>query len=337
MPRLSPEERNRAIGMLNAGISIGRIAAIFNVSRQTVCGLRQRFNRTGRVDDLPRSGRPRVTSAVDDRYIRLSSLRSRFTPATTLRNEFYRHSGNNISVYTVRRRLRQAGLRARRPLIAVPLRDEHRQARHLWANQHLNWNRAQWNSVLFSDESRFNVDFADRRQRVYRRRNERWSRCCISEHDRFGGGSVCVWGGVTWNGRTDLIRIDGNLTARRYIDEILRPVVTPFINQHPGYLFQQDNARPHTAYITRAYFNANNINLLQWPSRSPDLAPIEHVWDYLGRHARERHDVSTRDRMWQALRQEWQAMPQQEIQRVIGSMRRRCIACVRSNGGHTRY
>ena len=63
-----------------------------------------------------------------------------------------------------------------------------------------------------------------------------------------------VWGGITAHGKTDLVIVDGNLTSRRYIDEILRPVVVPYVqNMGQGALFQDDNARPHRARIVDAY------------------------------------------------------------------------------------
>ena len=109
---------------------------------------------------------------------------------------------------------------------------------------------------------------------------------------------------------------------------VVRLVVSPYMQKYPGGIFQQDNALPHTARLTIQFFQQNNIQVLPWPSRSPDLAPYEHIWDYLGRQDREHHDVSSLDRMWTALYQKWHAMPQQTIRNVIASMRYQCVACV---------
>ena len=160
MPRLSPEERNRALGMLDAGASINRIAAAFHVMARSISRLRQRVRLTGSPGDRPRSGRPRVLTPADDCFIRLTSLRNRFTPATTIRNDIRRLNGVTVNAQTVRNRLRQTGLRARRPLISIPLTDNNRRQRLAWATHHQRWNQRQWNQVLFTDESRFNIDFA---------------------------------------------------------------------------------------------------------------------------------------------------------------------------------
>ena len=83
--------------------------------------------------------------------------------------------------------------------------------------------------VLFTDESRFCVDFTDRRARVWRMPNERFAPVCVAEHDRFGGGSVMVWAGICAQGKTDLHVIDnGTLTALRYVKEILDVYVRPY-------------------------------------------------------------------------------------------------------------
>ena len=101
--------------------------------------------------------------------------------------------------------------------------------------------------------------------------------------DRFGGGSLMVWGGVHYTGKTNLIVIRETLNAQRYFDNILRPVVVPFVRRNNRFVFQQDNARSHIARLSMNFLQTNNVNTLPWPSRSPVLAPIEHVWDMLNR------------------------------------------------------
>ena len=53
---------------------------------------------------------------------------------------------------------------------------------------------------------------------MYRRRNEIYAQCCVRERDRFGGGSVMVWGGIIGNVKTDLVVVQGNLNAQRYVN-----------------------------------------------------------------------------------------------------------------------
>jgi len=193
-----------------------------------------------------------------------------------------------------------------------------------------------WNEVAFSDESRFCVDSRDGRERLWRRTGERYDDCCVRQANRWGGPSVMVWGAISGRYRTPLVVVDGNLNAQRYVDNILRPHLVPFLLDHPELrTFQHDNARPHAARFTTAFLQGENINTMQWPSLSPDLNPIEHLWDELGRRVGGR--ARTRAELIQILRTEWDIIQQQSIQRLVGSMRRRCTACIHNNGGHTRY
>ena len=217
MPRIPPDLRERAIGMLNAGMATNEVARVVGSSSRAIRNLRQRFQVTGRTADLPRSGRPRVTTPGQDRYIMNTHLRNRFQTATgTAANTPGTHN-NRISAQTVRNRLRQGGLLGRRPYVGCVLTRRHRVNRVNWARTHHRWIRQQWNSVLFSDESRFSIHRSDGRVRVYRRRNERYADCCVLERDRFGGGgSVMVWAGIAHGYRTPLVVINGNLNAQQY-------------------------------------------------------------------------------------------------------------------------
>ena len=107
-----------------------------------------------------------------------------------------------------------------------------------------------------------------------------------------------VWAGVTADRRTDLVVVPGILTGQRYIDEILRPHVVPFL--HPmgnNGIFQDVNARPHWARIVDGFLQANNVRRLEWPAMSPDLSCIEHVWDVLGRAVQRR--ITEHSTIWQ--------------------------------------
>jgi transposase len=93
------------------------------------------------------------------------------------------------------------------------------------------------------------------------------------------------WGGISHGLKSPLIVIAGNLTCVRYRDEILRPVADPFVQQH-HLIFQQDNARPHVARVCQDFLANHNINPLDWPPYSPDLSPIEHLWDEMERRVK---------------------------------------------------
>ena len=138
---------------------------------------------------------------------------------------------------------------------------------------------------------------------IYRRRGERFSDACVLETDRFGGGSVMIWGGISHVERTDIKIIDGNLNAARYRDEILATIVLPFLRRHRfSHVFQHDNARCHVACVSMDFLNDNHIHTLPWPALSPDLKLIKHLWDELGRRVRNGlNPPETLDELWRPL------------------------------------
>jgi transposase len=116
MPRLLQNEREQAVGKLLAGMAQTQIANHFNVSRMTIYRLVIRLRDTGNTSDLPRSGRPRVTTLSQNRDIRCIHLRNRFATAMHTARLTPGRTNVRISDQTVRNRLHQCGLRARRPL-----------------------------------------------------------------------------------------------------------------------------------------------------------------------------------------------------------------------------
>ena len=177
----------------------------------------------------------------------------------------------------------------------------------------------------------------DRRRHVWRRRGERYANCAIVEHDQYGGGSLMIWGGISVRARTELLVLNGTPTGQCYINEVLQLVVLPFVQQHHVVL-QDDNARPHRARIVQQFLQQNNVDHLDWPARSPDLSPIELVWDILGQRVWQRVPrPRTLQALGAALKEEWRRIPQLQIARLIRSICRRCVACIDATGGLTRY
>ena len=106
------------------------------------------------------------------------------------------------------------------------------------------------------------------------------------------------------NLKTDLVVIQRNLNAQHYVN-LLNNNLLPFMqNFGPGLTFQHDNARPHTALVT-TNFLAQNVNVLPWPALCPDMNPIEHIWDELGRRVRTNHQINNVQDLTLALQLEW--------------------------------
>uniref|UniRef100_A0A8C7G790 Transposase n=1 Tax=Oncorhynchus kisutch TaxID=8019 RepID=A0A8C7G790_ONCKI len=315
------------------------VARAMNCYVRSVRCLRQSYRETSWTADRPRSCRPRVTTPAQNRYIRTSHLGDRYRMATTTARVTPGTHKPSISAQTVRNRLREAGLGACRPVVRQVHNRHHRQQRLLWAQTHHHWTRQDWQKVFFTEESRFSLTSGDGRICVYRRRNERYTEACTLEQDRFGcGGYVMVWGGVSQHHRSELVVIAGNLNAVRYREDILLPHVVPFLQAHPDTTLQHDNATSHTARSVRDFLQDTDVSVLPWPAKSPDLNPIEHVWNLLNWRLRARA-IPPRN-VWEvagALVDEWGNISQQELANLVQSMRRRCSAVLNETGGHTRY
>ncbi|GFV02623.1 transposable element Tcb2 transposase [Trichonephila clavipes] len=167
--------------------------------------------------------------------------------------------------------------------------------------------RADWPQVVFSDESRFNLWHHDGRIRVRHYAGERHIPECIIERHSGRTPRVKVCGAIAYHGRSQLLRIVGNLNSTRYINEVLQPQAIPFLQGLPGAVFQQGNARPYVAKTVKSYLNSQQIQLLFWPAYSPDMSPIEHVWDIVGqRLARELCPVASTEELWLRIQTIWE-------------------------------
>ena len=146
-----------------------------------------------------------------------------------------------------------------------------------------------------------------------------------------------VWGGIAHGIKSQLIIDAGNMTAVRYRDEILRPATVPLVQQR-NLILQQDNARPHVARVCQDFLANNNIAPLTWPPYSPDLTPVEHMWDELDRRVRKRRNPpATLAQLRNALIDEWNNIPMRTVNALVNSIQRRIRAATAARGGHTQY
>ncbi|GFV72319.1 transposable element Tcb2 transposase [Trichonephila clavipes] len=182
--------------------------------------------------------------------------------ATILQQHLRSATGTTVSTQNVRNQLHGVDLHAPRLMVCVRLTSRHRRDRREWATAHVNWRRNEWSNVLFfSDESRFSVYPDNRRIFIWRDRGSRNNPTFAHESVRFGGGGVLVYGGISIDGRTNLYIIrDGPVTARRYTDEILRPIVVLYAAAiGDDFILMDDNCRPHRANLVEDFLFEEGI------------------------------------------------------------------------------
>ncbi|GBL74188.1 hypothetical protein AVEN_231067-2-1, partial [Araneus ventricosus] len=251
-----------------------------NVHRSVIHRLWNHYQRDQNASRRRGSGRRRITTTPDNRYLLQCARRRGTLTARQLASQLSAAAGRPISHQTVSRKLHEGGLFARRPVVCVPLSPAHTRKRLHWTREHRSWKLEQWGHVLFMSESRFDIQNDSRRTMIWRERYR--DTLSGSKHHRKRSLQrwrvTCLVRGTT-NSRTDLyLFAERSVTAVRYRDEILHPFVRPFIAAMGTFaIFMDDTARPHRARLVRSYLESETISQMAWPARSLDLNPIEHV------------------------------------------------------------
>ncbi len=209
------------------------------------------------------------------------------------------------------------------------------QKRHrvLWAKAHLKWTVSKWKSDLWSDEFKFDILVGNHGRRVLRAKEEGDLPACYQRSVQ-KPASLMVWGCINAYGMDSLHVLEGTMNAERYIkvlEQHMFPSRRRLIQGRPC-VFQQNNAKPHTAAITTAWLRSRRVRVLNWPASSPDISPIENIW----RIIKEKY---LKDEALQQLetyiRQEWDQIPTPKLQKLITSMPRRLQTVWKRRGDAT--
>ncbi|GBO03549.1 Cubilin, partial [Araneus ventricosus] len=267
----------RIIGRLECGRTQLEVSEELGIAQSVISRLWQRFQDDGNVSRCYSTGRPRVTTPNEDRYLAVTAKRNRRSTASDLSPQ--------LSSATA------------------------------WSREHALWTPQQWSCVMFSDESRFSLQSDSRRTFIWRAPGTRYHQENTIERHRYGGAGWLVWGGIILGSRTDLHVQSVTMTGHIYRDVILEQHVRLFRGAMGAeFLFMDDNARPHRANIVDECLQSEDITRMDWLAYSPDLNPIEHVWDMLGRRIADRQLPPTcLPELRRALLAEWCNIPQDQI------------------------
>ena len=213
--------------------------------------------------------------------------------------------------------------------------------RRNFALRYQHWTVDNWKRVVWSDETKISRVGSDWREMVWKKPGRALTEQEVKGTVKFGGGSLMMWGCMTAQGVGYACRIHGNLDAQLYThilgDEFLR-TLEYYGLEVDKIVFQHDNDSKHTSCIARQWLEDNGVEVLDWPSQSPDLNPIEHLWRRLKQQlAGYPTEARSIDELWERVETEWEKIPTQVCVDLIESMPRRVAAVLKAKGGYTKY
>ena len=336
---LSEFQKGLIIGCYLCGKTERQICDITGHSKSTVHYNISKWNYTGTCSNVSRSGRPPKLNVRGLRHVKRVAKANRRSTLTELNSLVCASTSVNVCERTLRSYLHKVGLYGRIAVHKPFISPSNRLKRLSWCKLKSKWSLQQWRSVIWSDEKSFKM-FKCGRQIVWREAKEQQHIDCQVPMVKFGGGSIMVWSFFSWYGLGPLVVIDGILNAEKY-KHILKTHLLPNLKKLSPFrqaIFQDDNAPCHTAKSVVNWKNQQHLSTLDWVGQSPDLNPIEHLWDVLQRVLHKLKPVpNNKAEFTAALHLAWNSIEQTTYRKLVDSMPRR-VASVRANYGYaSRY
>jgi transposase len=335
---ISRDQQATITNRLQNGDSIREAAKAAGVSTTTASKIAKTLN----LDNVGgKPGRPRILTDNDQRVIRRKITSGQVDTAVDMAKHLQDDYDIKCSVQTVRNTLKELGLIAKHKIKKPAISRANRTKRLEFAKKHQHWTVEDWKRVVWSDESKINRLGSDGRKWVWKSPGEGLTSRTITPTVKHGGGNVMVWGCMTAYGVGYLCRIDGGLDSELYCN-ILREELINSIEYYrmdrDHVIFQQDNDPKHTSRRAKECLQDLNLNVLEWPPQSPDLNPIEHLWETLKRQLNAYEDQPTSiHQLWDRVEAEWNKITKNTCLNLIESMSMRIQAVLKSKGGPTKY
>lgn len=335
---LSREIKDLIIKYFQEKKSFRDIAKIVNKSPATVQKIIEKYRTQGNTENKQRSERPSKLTEVKKRLIVRKVKKNPMISAPKVQSEITRETGKSCDPQTIRRVLYSAGFHGRNMRKKPFVNKVNRQKRIKFAKYHEKDELAFWNTVIFSDESKFNIHGSDGRDKVWRKRNTELDPKNMRGTVKHGGGSVMVWGCMAASGVGNLVFIDSIMDRYGYLNILKNNLLESSIKLglDRSFVFQQDNDPKHTSHVVREWLLYNAKNQLKTPPQSPDMNVIEHLWEHLERQIRK-HDIKTKDDLKRVLQEEWYKISPNVTQSLVNSMPSRMKAVLKAKGYATKY
>jgi transposase len=335
------------LGMIVMGfkmeVSPREISKLVGVNENTVKSIKTRYLRTCSALNGTRPGRPKKLSARDERLL-VKSVREDPKKPFGHHKANLENAGVSICIKTLTKYLNDKGYHSFKAAHKLDLKPVHIEKRLAWTLNKVNWGLDDWKRVIWFDESKFNLVGNDGGIRVTRQIGERYKPGHIVPTKKFGSGSVMIWGCFWAGGLGPLVVLDGSVNQEKYIaclrDNFLPWLINLTEEKGTDFIFQEDGASFHTGKLSRKWKSEQNVikGFDFWPAQSPDLNPIEHLWDYLERKIEaRRHQMQNLDQLRACLQDEWQKIPLDLLQKLAYSIPSLCKEVIEAKGRTTKY
>uniref|UniRef100_A0A034WTK7 Transposable element Tcb2 transposase n=1 Tax=Bactrocera dorsalis TaxID=27457 RepID=A0A034WTK7_BACDO len=335
---ISLETRKIIIDLKKKGKSLREIAQIVGRHHTTIKKIIDKFENFKLVENFKRSGRPKVLTEREERQIVGIVRTNPRSSAVQIAKDITADTGKSVSSNTIRRILHKNGFYGRRPRKKPFISKVNKAKRLDYARKYQYEDFSFWSNVLFTDESKFEISGGEKPRKIWRKPNAEFHDQNIQQTVKHGGGSVMVWGCFSAAGVGELDFIETTMNAKGYIG-ILKKNLAPSIaalGLPAEWIFQQDNDPKHKSNLAREFLLYNTKKQLPHPPQSPDLNPIENLWDHLDRQIRKRN-VTSKETLKSALREEWLKISPEYTKTLVESMPCRLKCVIKAKGRQTKY
>ena len=326
--KYSPEYKEEILNYLRAGHSIRNTAKFFQISPQTVINMKHSHYKVN-----PKKPGKKPSYGKHEVLLIKKWINSQLQSGSLVNSRScLEHLELNLKIHTVRRIINSLGYTYDEVERKLPLSKEHKDTRVKWAKKHLE-SGFDFSQVVFTDEKRFSMDGPDGFM-SYGKPGQRVHR--IKRQNR--GGGVMVWGAITSDGSLFVYFIDGKYNGERYAGD-LKKIILPWCKakfRKKTWYFQQDNCTIHKERkFVMPTFTQNKVKLLEWPSRSPDLNPIENIWYMMGRELYQKGQFKSKNELKRAidlLVEQFNTEKKQVIKNLFNGMNHRLVQVIVKKG-----